>query len=244
MLLMSYAEEDREIGASIATWLGNQGHDVFNWLAPEQRGGAFIGQIEDASKWVDDFLALLSPGFLVSPWCRRERDIALQREVDLQHVQSDRTFIRVLKVAPTPEADAGFLRRYDWQEVASTADVPRVLENLAGKLGSEARKGQGATTPTAATGRNSRTPPVADPGVDPLKFRNREQELDRVRQGITNPGGPHFWLVTAPPQLGKSWLINQLRSDDALSEQAGWVTRLIDLRAEPPETRSDAAALL
>lgn len=72
-------------------------------------------------------------------------------------------------------------------------------------------------------------------------FRNREDELKAVLDGIDNAGGPHFWLVTAPPQMGKSWFIERVR-DDARSK--GWDTGLIDLRTEPIEVRSSMPQLL
>lgn len=235
MLFMSYAEEDSEIGAAVAAWLSDRGYEVFNWLAPEQRGGQFIQNIEAAIGQAEDFLALLSPSYLASPWCRKERNLALQREMDLQHTEADRTFIFVLLVADTPAEDTGFLRDYDYQRATSVAEV-RVLDVLARRW-----KSQGGTKDAIAA-KYPPPSPEPDAGVDPLRFRNREQELDMVRHGLMNPGGQHFWLVTAPPQLGKSWFIKEL--EEHLSEQVGWVTTLVDLRAEPPEKRVDAVAVL
>jgi hypothetical protein len=68
--------------------------------------------------------------------------------------------------------------------------------------------------------------------------------LEKVLRGLTNSGGPHFWLVVAPPQLGKTWFLERLSADRALSEPVPWTVKLVDLRSQPPEIYGDAAALL
>ena len=82
-------------------------------------------------------------------------------------------------------------------------------------------------------------------GVEPAAplFRNRRQELDRVVGGLLSPVGPHFWLVVAPPQLGKTWFLHRISAE--LEEQSpGWAARLIDMRDQPAEFRRDARAIL
>lgn len=76
---------------------------------------------------------------------------------------------------------------------------------------------------------------------DDSTFRNRDDELERVLRGITNPGGPHFWLVTAPPQMGKTWFVTKICREAA---RQGWVTNLLDLRKVSPDSRANPGALL
>jgi hypothetical protein len=45
-------------------------------------------------------------------------------------------------------------------------------------------------------------------GQEP-KFRNREWELEEVVSALNNDDGEHFWLVVAPPQLGKTWFLRE-----------------------------------
>ncbi len=73
---------------------------------------------------------------------------------------------------------------------------------------------------------------------------NHSDELDSLMRSLANPRGPHFWLVIAPPGLGKSGLLHRLRAEVALDDPPRWVTRLIDVREEPLDVRSDAAPLL
>jgi hypothetical protein len=267
VLFLSYAEEDAETALEIAEQLGNRGIIVFHWRDPSRRGGQFIKQIEEAIKSADAFLALLSPHFLASSWCRRERELALQREQDLQASEPDLVFVHVLQILATPNSDAGFLRSYDWLDLTNPDSKDVTLTELARRLlpGSENRDaapGELASRlaprtedkPAAPGEPASRLMPGSEPesgssqepGPDPgsPKFRNREDELEKVLRGLVNAAGPHFWLVIAPPQLGKTWFLQRVIADAALSGSAGWVTNLVDLRAQPSDVLGDPAAIL
>jgi hypothetical protein len=231
-LFLSYTQQDRDCGSEIAGWLTENGFEVYNWLDPAVGGGQFIEKIEAALQSADAFLALLSPSYLSSRWCRQERHLAMQREQDLQKAgEPNRAFVHVLRILETPDADLGFLRNYNWTDLTSPANRATMLSSLASRLRPDSA--QGAATSQAVS------PQPASP-----KFQNREDELDKVLRGLTNAGGPHFWLVIAPPQLGKTWFLQRVSSDPALSTGVDWVIRQADLRAEPPALRSDAAALL
>ncbi len=192
-------------------------------------GGRFIEQIEEAIKNADSFIGLLSPSSLSSPWCRDERNLALQRERDIQVSQPKRVFVHVLQIRTTPISDTGFLRNYDWTDLTSQENKDAALAELASRLrpGGKPRS-RGAKAPSL---------------VSPL-FRNRRDELEKVLRGLNNAAGPHFWLVIAPPQLGKTWFLHRVGDDVAASGTVGWVTSLVDLRAQPAEVLGDVAALL
>src|SRR5262249_16481913 len=97
-VFLSYAEKDKETASEIAARLREGGVEVHDWLAPEQRDARFITRVEQGIREADVFLALLSPSFLKSAWCKREVDFALQRELSLRTSDSNAAFIRVLKV--------------------------------------------------------------------------------------------------------------------------------------------------
>jgi hypothetical protein len=61
---------------------------------------------------------------------------------------------------------------------------------------------------------------------------------------LADEAGPHFWLVVAPPQLGKSWFLDRVGVELGQHGSDPWTIRLVDLRAESPELRQDAGALL
>lgn len=242
MLFLSYAEEDRETAGQVARWLEDNGYEVFSWEDPRRRGREFIKQIERALQQSDAFLVLLSPSFLASDWCRRERDVAIRREQELQSSDPDRPFIYVLQIIPMPGSSAGFLGSYDWLDLTNSANREETLGQLAGRLPPQDEH----TAPGPQSGERDRTgPPRGRPesvSPDPAaRFRNREDELEKVLRGLTSPVGPHFCLVSAPPQLGKTWFLRRVATDPQLD---GWVTTRADLRELPAGARTSPAAVL
>jgi hypothetical protein len=238
LIFLSYAEEDEEAVRQMAAVLRRRGVEFYDWQG--QRGGRFIEAIERALSRSDAFIAVMSPHFLASSWCRMERELAIQRELDLRAADPDFTLIHVLQVAETPYADSGFLRRYDWHDLTSPGSRSELFNDLVDRLipgiktGSEHPDFAGLEEPGSVGDR------VAS------LFRNRREELDRVLHGLTSLGGPHFWVVVAPPQLGKTWFLDRLSAEltGAGQGSAQWVTRLVDLRDQPLELRGDASALI
>jgi hypothetical protein len=228
LLFLSYAEEDWEFSRQITAMLRELGIDVYNWQG--RRGGQFIREIERAINRADGFIALMSPHFLDSQWCRDEWEFALQREHDLQASNPDLVFIFVLKVADTPPTAGGFLRGRDWLDMTSQGDKDAMTAALVDRL-------MPAIEPEPARPASDSVGRVAS------LFRNRRDELDRVLHGLTNAAGPHFWLVVAPPQLGKTWFLDQLRAEIPGANQA-WGTKLVDLRVPPAGRRRDTRSLL
>lgn len=76
-------------------------------------------------------------------------------------------------------------------------------------------------------------------------FQNREEELDELFSNLTKPsGGVYFWQILAPPQMGKSWLLDHL-SNDLLTNGQPWEVQKLSLRsANSLALRCDVAALL
>ena len=196
-LFLSYAEEDEETAAAISAWLEGHGFDVYRWQDPRQRGERFIERIEKEISRAGAFLALVSPQFLTSSWCRQEHELAMQRENDLRSRSPDRVFVYVLRIAEMPYTEAGFLRNRDWFDL--TGDHEQELSVLAGKLApssgtaSARRRGAPLAQRQAAAPRPARRYlDTTNPGQQSLLFRNRRDELDKLVRGVTNAGGPHF----------------------------------------------------
>jgi TIR domain len=235
VLFMSYADEDwaaaREVGAKLRTI----GIDVYDWKS--RRGGPFVREIQQAISQADGFVALMSPHYLSSKWCRDEWELALQREHDLQADEPERVFVCVVQVAATPHDEAGFLRTRDWLAMTGQEGVDGVIATLAERL--VPRTGPGSEQPAA-----SRDDGAA--AQSSSLFRNRREELDSVLRGLTNVAGPHFWLVVAPPQLGKTWFTDQLRAEITGGQEtvSRWATKLVDMRVQPAALRGDARSLL
>ena len=231
MLFLSYAEEDGETARKVADCLRQQQHiDVYLWQDVKERGGRFIRQMERQLNAASGFIALDSPHFAASPWCHREAELAILREVQLQRTQPDANFIRVLKLADTPRRSIGFLDGYDMFDLSEPGTLAYHVGRLAASLGSA------VSAPSAQ--------PAGKPDDQPPPtFRNRDDELDNVLRGVTNSAGPHFWLVIAPPQLGKSWFLDQLALRIG-EDPDNWSARRVNVRDYPDDARSDVPWLL
>jgi hypothetical protein len=230
MLFLSYAEEDGVRVGDIADWFRRNDIPFYLWEAPQERGVRFIDQMERQLNAADPFIAIDSPHFTASPWCHRETELAILREVRMERSQPGARFIRVLRIAATPQRDVRFLDGYDTFD----ASGPGTLDDQLGKLVASLGPAVSAQSGPAAARSAAPSPP---------SFRNRAEELDSVLRGITNSAGPHFWLVIAPPQLGKTWFMDQLAL--RLREEPGnWSARRVNVRDYPDDVRADIPWLL
>jgi hypothetical protein len=217
-VFLSYAEEDEAVARSLVDRYVGSGVEFYWWQDDEQRGRRFVGEIERGILSADLFVVLMSPNYLASSWCRRERDLAIQRETDLGHHQ----LIYVLKVAETRYATSGFLSGYDWLDLTSQDEQALAVVDAALPL--------------------TRALPAHPTGATPV-FRNREDELNEVVHHLTTTAGRDLWLILSPPKMGKSWLLDQLEKE-LRGRVANCLVRLLDLREYPSDLRIDPARLL
>lgn len=230
LLFLSYADEDRDIAREITQWLGQRHVDVYPPPSDTVSNDVRTGDPERAISQADAFLALLSPSFLASSSCRRERELALHREQRNSVSGARPTFIQVLQVRETPYHEAGSLRDRPWFDLTSQTAKENALNQLVRDLES--------SSTGIATSANTATRQQL-PG-----FRNREEELREVCDGLAKEDGEHFWLVIAPPQLGKSWFIDRISRDISARQPGRWVVRLVDVRDQPAEVRGNPEAIL
>jgi TIR domain len=237
VFFLSYAEEDSETAAEIAMWLRRHDIEIFDWRA--QRGGRFMPQIEAAIQKSEGFFALLSPSFLGSDWCSREKEMALQREQALQIGNPQLIFIHVLEILQTPNSNAGLLGGYDWVSFASAAGRTKSFAELASRI----KPGIGPEPVTASNEPRAVASITSSSPLLPV-FRNRDEELEKVLRGLAITGGPSFWLVIAPPQLGKTWFLERISAELTQSKSPSWVANYVDVRDLSISTRRDAGSLL
>ena len=83
-------------------------------------------------------------------------------------------------------------------------------------------------------------------------FRNRSDEIEQCLRGLTNTSGPHFWLVVAPPQVGKTWFLHENGGTLDLGEPVSylasparpWSVHLLDIGEVPAADRREVGQLL
>jgi transcriptional regulator with XRE-family HTH domain len=107
--------------------------------------------------------------------------------------------------------------------VPTEADAPGPVRRLAGK---QAAGGRGSARASSLALSEVRRP-----------------EVDELIRLLQSKGGPQTLLVLGPPGIGKSTLASQLIGE-ASKANAGWATRLLDVRDQEPEAKADAELLI
>lgn len=200
-VFLSYATEDGEAASKLAGLLRERDQDVFLFQNPATRGDRFVPLIAERIRDAGVVIVLMSPHYLASAWCRRESELAIQRQA-----ADPGLVIRVLQVAPTRHEDSGFLGAYDWIEFHPPYghELPVPVLTALGSAEEQA------------------------PGLRPVGFRNRDEEVAKVRHALELTTGQDFWVVVAPPRLGKTWFLRHLHDHLAAASDGGTV-RLLDL---------------
>jgi TIR domain len=246
-VFLSHADSDADTAALVSQELDRYGIEVGTWPPADPESAI----VEDVIERADVFVALLSRDALTSPLCHRQRELAAQRLRRDQPPGTDpgapgsRTApvsVYVLDIGDCPYHDGGFLRGGTWISLKAPGDPAarrQAAESLAHQVG--ARVAQLAPAPA---GRALARSPV---------FRNRGQELSQVLRSLTLTDGQHFWLIIAPPQLGKTWFLDKLAAEvdryaataiEPGGAPAEWAKTIVDLREMPAAVRSDARAVL
>lgn len=218
-VFLSYAEEDSPVAKRLVDALVQAGATVFWWEAPENLGNRFVLKIEENIRAADRFVAVMSPDYLKSTWCRREREIALLRDDD-----PDNQFISVMSVRDAPYRAGGFLAAYAWIPLGATPTDKQVEGAVRYVL---------ANAVSASAGGQQ-------PGIS-LTFRNRDDELHQVISALKTTGANDLWVVTSPPRMGKSWFLDQIQRELAEEERR---VRLVDLATHSTDLRTDPLALV
>lgn len=226
-VFLSYAEEDKKTAELLVSQFEGAGIEFLWWQDKKQRGKLFVIEIEDKISSADLFFILMSPDYLSSSWCRRERDLAIQRENDLRC-----QFVYVLELVETKHAESGFLRSYDWLDLTTPLDDEKL------NAVSTVLRLDRAPVPVAGA-----TAQVRLRALRPPVFRNRDDELNSIVNALTTTGGQDLWLVISPPRMGKSWFLDQLQRE-LTDKVRNCAVRLLDLRKNPADLRVNPTRLL
>ena len=234
-VFLSSAVEDSERAGVIRARLEELGFEIVQL----QHGGLDLGtaeRIEEVISRASVFLILLSDSYIASAWCMAEAAAAIKQEERLRTAHPPVAFIHVLEITRTRASEATAFSIYVHLTAVGTGNLDATLDEMRRRL-----------RPARELGSQSSV--IAGGGHEPPEFRNRREELDKVVNGLTDSGGPHFWLVVAPPQLGKTRFLGrvlselQTKSAAATAAGGGWEQRTVDL-SQQTEVRSDAGQLL
>jgi hypothetical protein len=199
--------------------LVESGVALYWWENPDRSGERFENVLPGEIYAADRFVAIHTPHYLSSPWCQREFNLALQ----IENVRPGQ-FIRIVRPRGVEVERPGWSGEY-----ATIRHDP----------------GAAALTVDALLAGVSAAPafPRLDRPAAKWAFRNREEELDLVGGELTTDGGTDVWLVSAPPKLGKSWLLYEL-VDHVTRAEPSCTVRLLNLSDCPQSVRGDCVQLL
>ncbi|GAA2975039.1 toll/interleukin-1 receptor domain-containing protein [Actinokineospora diospyrosa] len=215
-IFLSYSSADSEIATRVAGVLRERGAEVY-FEPPQDRGTRSPGAIAQEVERADAFVVLMSPAALGTEYCQVEHQMAAYRELKEQ-----RRLLYKYRVAEGSKDGWGRL----WDQVDL---LPPVSQNeLVDALG---------VVPIAG----SPGPSVERSREGP--FRNRHDELNRVLDAMKTSGEHDFWIVTAPPKLGKTWFLTKVCAKLA-ENYSDKLTTTVDLREQPLDLRHDADRLL
>lgn len=235
LLFMSYADEDDKIAQEIADKLSSNDVSVYSTKgAVARRISRLPSAPSEAIQKADAFLALISSHSMASPQCRRERDAALLREQCLHQSGSAQRFVQVLQVGQTPYHEVSSLRDRPWHDLTTLFADEGLLAAVVESFGSPDANNSNIRQIEI----NNRRSMAHNPG-----FRNRKKELDEVVNGITS-GGERYWLVVAPPQMGKSWFLNEIASNIGDKLPTRCTIELVDVHDLSPDAIKDPDAIL
>jgi hypothetical protein len=231
-VFLSYAGQDDADGQEVATWLSGNGFRVSSagLLVPEHASSASADRHPIDN--VQAYVALLSPGFLSSPRCQAELELAVRREQKLAAAGRAADFIHLLRVASTPDLSDPSLKAHSTIDLGPADDQKRDDEKKASRKRALALSELGGHIIIAAM-RSPAAPAYPQPhlGTRPA-FLDRDEELKQVLFSLDSSAGSQFWLVTSPPGLGKTRFLEQLAAKANESAPGSWLTRNVDLRAD------------
>jgi hypothetical protein len=221
-IFLSSAPQDHVVTGALRDALTAAGAAIVEG-SPEPVAEPVAREAEARVADADVFVAVLSPYYLTSAGCRRERSLALQRESGSSAGAPG--FVRVVTAADTPYPESGSLHRHPWVDARPPLDGSKLSGIVAALLDG----------------------PLAPPATDPIDsgwaFRNRRDELDVLVDRLTAQGGRGLWTVVAPPRLGKSWFLDRLPRE-LTDRDPRWTCSLLDVREHPRELQGDPSLLL
>ena len=237
---VSYTSADRPWAEWIAWELEQAGHSVIVQAWDMQPGSNFVLEMDNATRAAERTMAVLSPAFLESRYCRAEWAAAFRE--DPEGEQRKLVPVRVRDCEPDGLAGLGRVRRSGRPGARGRAREAL----LAGVRGERAKPPARRRIPAPATGERARRPDagaaIFNVPVMTRTFVGRERALEQLARGPAGDGAVAVTQVDAIHGLGGVGK-TQLAARYARMHRGDYDV-IWWLRAEQPATlRADLAAL-
>jgi hypothetical protein len=236
---VSYTSADRPWAEWIAWELEHAGHSTIVQAWDMQPGSNFVVQMDEATRVAARTIAVLSPAFVASPYCRAEWAAAFARDP----TGSDRRLVPVRVRELEPD---GLLGQVVYVDVVDLSEVAAREALLAGVSADRAKPTAAPGFPGARAGDRVRRPDrgaaIFNVPVTTRTFVGRQRALGQLASGLAGEGVVAITQVHAIHGLGgvgKTQLAaHYARTHRDAYDVIWW------LRAEQPASlRADLAAL-
>ena len=236
---VSYTSADRPWAEWIAWELEQAGHSVIVQAWDIQPGSNFVLEMDHATRTAERTVAVLSPAFLESPYCRAEWAAAFREDP----AGEQRKLVPVRVRECDPDGLLGSLVYLDLVDVEPEASRSALL---AGVRGERAKPASAPAHPGARAGERRRRPhggaAIFNVPVKARTFVGRERSLEQLAAGLSTDGAVAVTQVDVIHGLGgvgKTQLAARYARTRRDAYDVIWW-----LRAEQPATlRADLAAL-
>lgn len=237
-VFISYSHSDERLRVELGKHLSQLEKDAIVSVWHDRKitpGGEWKLEIDSRLENASIIILLISPDFLDSGYCY---NVEMKRAME-KHDAGNACVIPVI------------LRAVDWQSapfaklqalpaegrpVTSWANQDEAFRDVAIAVRGVARKFRPM--------HNSADPETKSMTFAKITFKNRDRELEILLNSLTIPASKHFWLIIAGPQMGKTWLLEELQKKLPKHNPEQWVITQADLRKESQEIRIEAKRLV
>ena len=237
---VSYTSADRPWAEWIAWELEQAGHSTVIQAWDMQPGSNFVLQIDEATRRAERTIAVLSPAFVASPYCRAEWAAAFARDP----TGAGRRLVPVRVREFAPDGLLGQVEYVDVVGLSESASRTRLLEGVTQGRAKPANAPlfPGSSGGAAAGGRVRRPPggaAVFSVPVATATFVGRAGALERLQRSLESGGAVAVCAVHGIGGVGKTQLAAYFARERRDDYDVVWW-----LHAEQPQTlRGDLAAL-
>jgi len=236
VVFISYSHKNKRLRERIETAIKSTGVEVDLWCDTKIKAGEnWYEEIKIAMKKASLAILILTTDFLASDFIQKEEipDLLKRREEEGMIIfpilakpcaWDEHEWLTKMQIRPSGAEPVWPSRNTDYKLTKIAKEVKALLVNK--------EKGNGLSK--IADKENSNTWQT---------FQNREDELRKLLDSLGTTGGERFFLLISGPQMGKTWLLNELEKrveDNNLS----WKVLRKNLRVSDADYVKDAHKLL
>ena len=238
VVFISYSHKNKRLKERLETHLKAVGVDVDVWSDTRIKAGDdWFGEIRDAMERASLAILVLTTNFLASDFIQNEEMPTLLKRREEEGMiifpilakscaWDEHEWLKKMQIRPSGTKPVWSSRNTDDKLTKIAKEVKALLV-----VDKENRTRQGKTIDK----KNGNVWPT---------FQNRKEELDRLFDNLTNSGGERFYLLISGPQMGKTWLLNELSLKLQKEDSSNWHILCKNLHDEDEDLQNNSLQLL